>query len=576
MTIVLKILFCFLIISGYACKSESIKENTFFQDSVYKVNGSGIESKMIDSFSLIRLKKIGLVWGFLKYHHPNITAKKINWDNVLFKLLKESLSITKDDEFENYLEAIVDMLGKVDRCSECNQDQNELIKGTFLETMIIKSSLKRKLINIRTNYVYALNNRYINLETPVGNPQFTNEFTYDGIAFPDVGIRLLALFRYWNAIEYFYPYKIFLKNWNDVLEESILNFIDSKNSVEYINACMRLVAGIEDTHANVFGSRSIDSAKGVYMIPVEVVFLDKKLIVVKVFNKKIASKIHVGDIIVSIDSTQVEECIKEKLQYVSASNYETKLKVLFSPSGSGLRSNKKKVIIAVKRGKQIFLINCSTIPIESIPVPNWWNQANLSIGFTIIGKDIGYINVGKLSDSDFPKIMEEFKNVKGIIFDFRVYPSVFMPFQYGDWLNCRYTPFATIEKISKNYPGALSVKKPVSIIPDFTSSNKYNGKVIIIVNNSTISQGEYTVMALQNRSNTSVIGSQTAGADGDVSLIELPGGIKTLISGLGVYYPNGVATQRSGVKIDSFINNTEKSIVLKRDLQMELALKLIR
>lgn len=55
------------------------------------------------------------------------------------------------------------------------------------------------------------------------NPQFHNEKGYPNIEFPDYGYRLLAVFRFWNMVEYFFPTKYLIdKNWNDVLKEYIL------------------------------------------------------------------------------------------------------------------------------------------------------------------------------------------------------------------------------------------------------------------------------------------------------------------------------------------------------------------
>jgi carboxyl-terminal processing protease len=50
----------------------------------------------------------------------------------------------------------------------------------------------------------------------------------------------------------------------------------------------------------------------------------------------------------------------------------------------------------------------------------------------------------------------------------------------------------------------------------------YHGKVIILVNELTQSHAEFTVMALQAAPHSIVIGSQTAGADGNVSWVFLP------------------------------------------------------
>ena len=105
--------------------------------------------------------------------------------------------------------------------------------------------------------------------------------------------------------------------------------------------------------------------------------------------------------------------------------------------------------------------------------------------------------------------------------------------------------------------------------------NNYKAPIVIIVNATTLSQAEYTTMAFQSSPNVTVIGSMTAGADGNVSQISLPGGILTAISGLGVYYPDGTETQRKGVKIDMVMHPTIKGIKEGRDEILEKAIEMI-
>jgi C-terminal processing protease CtpA/Prc len=108
-------------------------------------------------------------------------------------------------------------------------------------------------------------------------------------------------------------------------------------------------------------------------------------------------------------------------------------------------------------------------------------------------------------------------------------------------------------------------------------SNKeyFKGKVIILVNETTQSQAEYTTMALRVAPNATVVGSTTAGADGNVSQFTLPGGINTMISGIGVYYPDGKETQRIGMIPDIVIKPTIKGIKQDRDELLEKAIELI-
>jgi hypothetical protein len=47
-----------------------------------------------------------------------------------------------------------------------------------------------------------------------GNPVFNHEPSYGKIKLPDAGYQLLALFRFWNIIEYWFPYRnVIGENW---------------------------------------------------------------------------------------------------------------------------------------------------------------------------------------------------------------------------------------------------------------------------------------------------------------------------------------------------------------------------
>jgi len=123
-----------------------------------------------------------------------------------------------------------------------------------------------------------------------------------------------------------------------------------------------------------------------------------------------------------------------------------------------------------------------------------------------------------------------------------------------------------------SYPGKFIWEKAKKVR---SNKNKYYiGKVIVLVNEETQSSAEYSTMILQVGDNVITIGSQTSGADGDISKINFLG-YRSYISGLGVFYPDGTETQRVGVKIDVVVKPTIKGIQEGRDEILEKALELI-
>jgi C-terminal processing protease CtpA/Prc len=73
-----------------------------------------------------------------------------------------------------------------------------------------------------------------------------------------------------------------------------------------------------------------------------------------------------------------------------------------------------------------------------------------------------------------------------------------------------------------------------------------------------------------------VIGSTTAGAEGDVSEIPVPGGLRTAISGIGVFYPDKKPTQRFGIIPDIEVLPTIAGIRAGRDEVLEVAIQQIK
>lgn len=108
-----------------------------------------------------------------------------------------------------------------------------------------------------------------------------------------------------------------------------------------------------------------------------------------------------------------------------------------------------------------------------------------------------------------------------------------------------------------------------------SQGKNYKGKLVVLVNELSQSQAEYTSMAFRAGDNTTIIGSTTAGADGNVSAIMLPGGLRTMISGIGVYYPNGRETQRIGIVPDIEVQPTIEGIKQGKDELLEKAIEII-
>jgi C-terminal processing protease CtpA/Prc len=169
--------------------------------------------------------------------------------------------------------------------------------------------------------------------------------------------------------------------------------------------------------------------------------------------------------------------------------------------------------------------------------------------------------------------MSLLKDTQAIIFDVRSYPQGTIG-GINNYLNESAKPWAKFFYPLPQAPGYfgsfLMETEPVKPNPDY-----YKGRIVILANENTRSQAEFTCMALQATGRSTLIGSQTSGADGNVSILLLPGTISIYFTGLGVYYPDGRPTQRVGIVRDIECRPTIAGIRAGRDEVLERALRFI-
>lgn len=182
-----------------------------------------------------------------------------------------------------------------------------------------------------------------------------------------------------------------------------------------------------------------------------------------------------------------------------------------------------------------------------------------------IGEELRDVALSDLA-CDRPERMPDTAEV--LVVDIRNYPSEFVVFALGGRLVPEPTEFARFTRGDAANPGAFLWTPPVTLQP---LQPHFSGAVVILVDEVSQSQAEYTTMALRAAPNAIVAGSTTAGADGNISPIPLPGGINSMISGIGVFYPDRTPTQRVGIVPDLGVQPSIAGIRDRRDEVLEVA-----
>jgi hypothetical protein len=536
-------------------------------------SGSKISSVDISPVLLQNLDVLGKTWGFLKYYHPTVAAGNYNWDYELFRILPAILEAKNEKQRNVVLKNWIEGYGKIQIGK--NDDNEGEIKIRPDLHWINQASLGKDLAGLLREIEQAKRtgeNYYLEKKFGPAGPELKNEAAYSAMGCPDTGLRLLSLYRYWNFIHYYFPYKHLIgEDWKNVLPEYIPKFMNAGNELEYQLTALSLIARIHDTHANVWGrADALMNYKGGKLAPLEVAFIDDKAVVTDYRDESLGRKsgIQIGDVIEFVDSKPVNEIVKERLPLTPASNYPTQLRDL---ARDLLRTSKPVLDIKYFNGKEMLSTEVETsFPYFFAKHDNYHKEDTC---FKLIDSNIAYLYPGLVKNEFLPKIMSEVKKAKGLIVDFRCYPSALLVHTLSEYLLPEKKSFAKFTSPSAMTPGLFSFGDEKTI--GGLNEDYYRGKVVIIINERTQSQAEYTTMALRTAPRATVIGSTTAGADGDMIRFFLPGGILTAISGYGVYYPDGRETQRIGILPDIEVKRTLQGVKEKRDELLERAIQLI-
>ena len=566
-----------LTIDGKNVQTLEEKAKTVFKANLDKEfdGGSRIEFPELTDGLIANLELLGRIWGFLKYHHPEVGQGNYNWDYELFRMLPEYLEAPDASNRDQILLNWIARYGQIVPCEKCKKTA----KDAFLKPDLswIKSSGMSLALVIKLNEMYQNRHQgkhfYIRMAPNVGNPEFLNENAYANMPYPDEGFRLLALYKYWNMIQYFFPYKHLMdKDWNTTLKEYIPKFIHAKDELEYELAAVQIIGDIKDTHANLWGGNDkVQEMRGVFYPPFHVQFIENKLVVTDYYNPELqpAAELKLGDVITHINGKTTESIVNSLREYYPASNDAAKMRDI---STDLLRSNNRQINIEYVSDGQKKQKDLMLYPQDSLNMYRWYRKDE-ALCYKLLDGNIGYVTLKSIKDKDVVDIKEAFKNTKGIIIDIRNYPSTFVPFSLGSFFLSSSTPFVKFTNGNADNPGEFTFTDPIEIPK---SKDPFRGKLVVIVNELSQSQAEYTAMAFRAGDNTTIIGSTTAGADGNVSTILLPGGLRTMISGIGVYYPDGKETQRLGIVPDLVVKPTIEGIKKGKDELLEKAIELIR
>ena len=516
--------------------------------------------KKPDSMQIASIVQTSRIWGFAKYHHPAFSSDTISADAEFFKLLTDVLS--HPDSLQN--QVFTDWITSLGPFTIQDEEKNkslEVFNGFqwISDTLTLGQSLSHTLQRLRR--ADSKNNKYVQ-QTQV-NVSFI-EPVYNDIPKEDIAYRLLGVAKFWNAIDSYSPNRNLTdKPWDAVLKEYTVLAFD--RSVNFSKLYSRMVSELRDSHVNtwlvpIFGGR---------FVPMSCRFAEDRLFITDTCTL-VPNDFQVGDEILCIDSICPIDRLAATAPYQAYSNRAALLK---AGSYAALLTGKDEAQIAYRRDGEIYVSKIPTVTAEKfMGYLNTSNSLKEEKKFKELPNGIAYIRMDNLTSNDDQDLGEFLQDHDKLIIDLRAYPA---EYEVLHQLLPEYFFSESRSAVVVRLPQAHQPGKWIcSELKTSSTSNPqklFKGRIVLLVNSESQSMAEFFTMFLQTIPDVMTIGSQTAGADGDVTQINLPYAVFNF-TGAGILYPDGTNAQRNGVKIDIVVEPSPDGLMHGQDEQLQAAI----
>lgn len=377
-------------------------------------------------------------------------------------------------------------------------------------------------------------------------------------------MRIADIIIAWNIFQHFYPYFNEVNvNWDQVLTSSLRKALQDKTGDDFLKTLQWMVSQLKDGH----GVTTCPNTIQLYKAPIKVDELEGEMVV----TESQIGEIMIGDIIKSVDGIPAFEELNKRIDLISGSDQLRKYRAL-NMFGAGNRENKALFEIEKVSGETILTEVSRTSSANLYTAVREFNYPAIEM----IEEDIFLINLRKITQSVFEENLQNLSKAKGIIFDYR------------NGSNSSFSMFDIVPYLIKNEVQSPNWYTPEVIYPDqknmqlehstWTLAPKspfIKGKKVILNAPGIVSSGETTMGIIDHYDLATLIGSPTAGTNGNTNFINLPGNCRIMWTGMKVLKHDGSQLHLIGYEPDIVVERSIEALRNNRDESLIKALEVI-
>lgn len=384
----------------------------------------------------------------------------------------------------------------------------------------------------------------------------------------DPAVDVAAVIVAWNVARHFYPYlDVIGEPWDEVLDDALREVLDAAAAPDPAvsldaaapndPALRRLVARMRDGHAQVLGAGPATARVAVRLARAE------GGIVVTAASPD--TGLVRGDVVVSVDGVPIEEAIAAAAAFVSGSPHWVEHRLL--DGGLLLRGEADSTVsLAVRRGEEPITVALAR---GADPAPVEFDRPAIAE----LDGGVWYVDLDRASWAEIEAQLEALAAAPGVIFDLRGYPNS----------NHDVLAHLLTEADRTRWMFVARMVRPDQTDPawdDFGWDMRprephIGGKVAWLTGPGAISYAESMMGFVEHFDLGEIVGGPTAGANGNVAVMGLPGGNRVTFTGMKVLRADGRQHHMIGIEPTVPVGRTVEGVRDGRDEVLERALLLV-
>ena len=358
--------------------------------------------------------------------------------------------------------------------------------------------------------------------------------------------RCLALFRLWAQIAYHYPYIDGIEgNWDALVEDLFDDVVRSDDVLVRHRALAGAVTRLRDGHGALV-SPVLEEWIGTDRPEALLDEVEGRPCVVACSE---ASRLRRGDVVLAVDGVHVETRVGLLSSVLPASHASAARRRAVRRSADGARGT----VASLRIERDGVTLTVDSPRVAGVHSPDPQREVLDEV------EGVAYVDAGRLLPHQVEDAAAAIAGARAAVIDLRGYPNA-----TGALLASRLARRpeaaarvaavrrdAPIGSLARRWQPSTTVVTTTHVVNPAVGSTPPAGRLVLLVDVGTISQGEHTVLLLKAAvPEAVVVGQRTAGANGNATSVLLHADARVLLTGLGAAWGDGTTLQRVGVVPD--------------------------